>query len=40
MTKFTKSLDAAIKNGTLLSLDRQAILDQQQAEATAAFSAA
>ena len=39
MTKFTKSLDAAIKRGTLLALDRQAILDRQQAAANAAFAA-
>ena len=39
MTKFTKALDAAIKSGSLLALDRQAILDRQQAAANAAFGA-
>jgi hypothetical protein len=39
MTKFTKSLDAAIRHGSLLALDRQAILDRQQAAANAAFAA-
>ncbi len=39
MTKFTTSLDAAIKGGSLLALDRQAILDRQQAAANAAFGA-
>jgi hypothetical protein len=39
MTKFTKSLDAAITHGSLLALDRQAILDRQQAAANAAFAA-
>jgi hypothetical protein len=37
MQQFTKSLDKAIKAGTLLSLDRQAILDAQQVRANELF---
>jgi hypothetical protein len=40
MTKFTTALDSAIKKGYLLEIDRQAILDLQQAKANTAFSAA
>ena len=39
MTKFTKALDAAIKKGYILPLDRQTVLSLQQGQANAAFSA-
>ena len=39
MREFTKSLDATIKAGFLLELDRQAILDAQEARANDAFGA-
>jgi len=40
MREFTKSLDATIKAGFLLKIDRQAILDEQQVRADEAFDAA
>jgi hypothetical protein len=39
MTKFTHSLDSAIKQGYLLPQDRQGILDAQRGKANAAFGA-